>query len=268
MNEQLFRKEALVRIESPERLNEMVKITTAKSWMVLTAIIAIVISVILWSIFGELPYTVSGQGILQQPGGIIEIAAQAEGRIEKTTVKEGDYVLKGDIIAFIDQPGLKMQIDNGKKELDDFNLRFDKISKFGYENIELKKKLYEKEENNLKKTIKLNSDRLSFIEERITAQEELLENGLITKETLNQTKDEYFNVQQENDRILNQMKELQQLRYEIEEKNEIDLNQLKAEILNIENKIRELEALYNLNSTIISPYSGKIIELMVNPGSN
>ncbi len=266
MNNQLFRKEALVRIESPERLNEMVKITSARSWLILTAIIGVLTAFILWSIFGELPYTINGQGILLQPGGIIEIASIASGRIERTMVLEADIINEGDVIAYIDQPELEMQIENAKKELADINKRFMRISDFGYENLELKKKLYEKEEFFLNKTIKLNFDRLNFIKERIAAQEELLAKGLITKENLNNTKDEFFNIQQKNDKLSNDLKELQRKMYEIKEQNEIELNQIKSEILNIENRIRELEALHQLNSKVISPYTGKIIELMVNPG--
>lgn len=266
MNDQLFRKEALVRIESPERLNEMVKITSARSWLILTALIGIVVAFVLWSLFGELPYTITGHGILQQPGGIIEVSAIGRGRIKRTVVSEGDYIKVDEIIAYIDQPELEMQISNAKKELQDFNNRFQRISEFGYENIDLKRKLYEKEAGNINNAIQSNNERLKFITERISAQEELLAKGLITKETLNNTKNEYFKIQQENDKLLNEKKEIDQKIYEIKEQNEIKINQLKSEILNLENKLRELEAVHELNSKIISPYSGKIIELMVNPG--
>jgi len=159
-----------------------------------------------------------------------------------------------------------MQIINAKKELNDINNRYFKISKFGYENLELKNKMHEKEIIGLTNTININNDKLNFLVERIKSQEELLSKGLITKENLNTTKNEYFNIQQENDRLFNKLKEIQQKTFEIKEQNEIELNKFKSEILNIENKIRELESLFNLNSVIRSPYNGKIIELMVNPG--
>ena len=52
-NNQLFRQEALARIESPERLNEMVKITSTKSWLILSSIIGLLIAFMVWSIFGK-----------------------------------------------------------------------------------------------------------------------------------------------------------------------------------------------------------------------
>lgn len=266
MNNQLFRKEALTRIESPERLNEMVNITSSRSWLMISAISGIVIAFILWSIFGELPYTINGQGILLQPGGVIEISAIAPGRISKTLINEGDIVDINDIVAYVDQYELEMKISNAKNELNDINSKYFKISEFGYENLELKGKMYEKENIGLKNAIDINNEKLNFLKERIKSQEELLSKGLITKENLNSTKNEYFNIQQDNDRLFNRQKEIQQKIFEIKEQNEIEINKIKSEILSVENKIRELQSEFNLNSVIRSPYNGKIIELMVNPG--
>ena len=51
-----------------------------------------------------------------------------------------------------------------------------------------------------------------------------------------------------------------------QKKNEIELNKLKAQILDQESLLGELKARLNLNSYVNSNTSGKIIELMVNPG--
>jgi HlyD family secretion protein len=140
------------------------------------------------------------------------------------------------------------------------------MARFGSENLQMKQTLYEKEEIDLLKTIKTNEERIEFIADKIKAQDELLEKGLITKETLYNTKNQFFNVQQENENLANDLKRIHNNMFQIKEENEIELQKLKSEILEIENSIRELNALFELNSTIYSPFEGKIIEVMVNPG--
>ena len=49
---QLFSKEALDKLRSPERLDNLLSVTNSVSWMLLTAILIFIGSIILWSIFG------------------------------------------------------------------------------------------------------------------------------------------------------------------------------------------------------------------------
>lgn len=267
MDNTLFRQEAIDRIESPERLNEMVKITNSRNWIVLFTILGIIISVIAWSIFGQLSYSIKGQGILLQLGGIQEVSAISNGKVAQTFVEPGSIVNKGDIIAYIEQPELKMKLQNETLKLNDYVNRFKKIAQFGSESLQMKQSLFEKEEIDLNKTIKTNEERIKFIADKINAQTELLEKGLITKETLYNTKNQYFNFQQANETLANDLKRIHNNMYQIKEENEIELQKIKSEILIVENSIRELKALLELNSTLYSPFNGTVIELMVNPGN-
>ncbi len=266
MDNTLFRQEALDRIESPERLNEMVRITNPKSWIVLSSFIGIVVSVIVWSILGQLSYSVSGQGIILQTGGVQDIVALSNGKIEQIFVEVGNNVQKGDKIALIEQPELMLKILNENLKLKDFLTRFNKIEQFGTENLKLKQNLFEKEEIGLNKRIKINEEKIKFFSDKIAAQTELLEKGLITKETLYNTKNQFFNIQQENESLSNELKRLHNEMFQLKEQHEIELQKLKSEILSIENNIRELNSLHNLNSLVYCPLNGKVIEMMVNPG--
>lgn len=50
----LFREKSLEVIESPESMNDYLQVTSPGVWLVLTAIIAILIGAVLWSIFGRI----------------------------------------------------------------------------------------------------------------------------------------------------------------------------------------------------------------------
>ena len=55
----LFREKSLEAIESPESLNDYLRVTSAGVWLVLAAVIALLAGLILWGIFGEINTEVS-----------------------------------------------------------------------------------------------------------------------------------------------------------------------------------------------------------------
>ncbi|MBQ6583326.1 MAG: hypothetical protein IJH77_05825 [Mogibacterium sp.] len=66
----LFREKSLEAVESPESLNDYLKVTSPGIWMVMAAVILILIGGIIWSIFGQINTTVK-----------IAVSATAEGTI-------------------------------------------------------------------------------------------------------------------------------------------------------------------------------------------
>ncbi|MCL2839926.1 MAG: hypothetical protein FWE05_04055 [Defluviitaleaceae bacterium] len=51
----IFRKESLDKMSSPEKLNDYIKVSNPSVWIILGAIAIMLISVIVWSITYELP---------------------------------------------------------------------------------------------------------------------------------------------------------------------------------------------------------------------
>ena len=60
----IFRAEALEQFESPEQLELLLKVTNRRAWVSLFTIALLVVSAVGWSIFGQIPITVSGMGVL------------------------------------------------------------------------------------------------------------------------------------------------------------------------------------------------------------
>ena len=54
----LFREKSLEAIESPESLNDYLHVTSVGVWLVMAAVIAILLGMILWSIFGSIDTSV------------------------------------------------------------------------------------------------------------------------------------------------------------------------------------------------------------------
>lgn len=98
MQERLFRKEALDRLSSPEELDQLMQITSPRSWLALLAIILLIVAGIAWGIWGSIAETTSGEGILIR-GGIDTISAPVSGRLDDIYIRLGDSVEQGQVIA-------------------------------------------------------------------------------------------------------------------------------------------------------------------------
>src|SRR5256885_16849027 len=99
MSEQnrIFREKALERLSSPESLDQLMRVTSARDWISLCALGALTIVFVVWSVVGRLPTSVTGRGILIHPFQIVDCRATEAGRLESLNVKPGDAVKKGDL---------------------------------------------------------------------------------------------------------------------------------------------------------------------------
>ena len=95
----LFREKSLEAVESPEALNDYLKVTSPGVWLILAAVIVLLVGGILWGIFGRITTTAElavsvrdGQAVCYVPASVAE-RVMARGRI---TVDGQEYLLKTD----------------------------------------------------------------------------------------------------------------------------------------------------------------------------
>ena len=100
---QLFSKEALDKLRSPERLDTLLSVTNSISWMLLTAILIFIGSIVLWSIFGAFTVKADGMGLIMDSAGVVDIYHFAGGKVTDIYVSKGDVVKTNDIIARVVQ---------------------------------------------------------------------------------------------------------------------------------------------------------------------
>ncbi|ACV61831.1 secretion protein HlyD family protein [Desulfofarcimen acetoxidans DSM 771] len=118
MTQGLFRKVALDRLSSPEQLDRLITVTTTRSWFALLAIACILLTSVLWGVFGSIPTKVYGQGVIANSFGIYNIVSGDSGQISDIRVVVGDHVNKGEVVARINHPQLAEQINDLKIELE------------------------------------------------------------------------------------------------------------------------------------------------------
>ncbi|MGE5244847.1 MAG: NHLP bacteriocin system secretion protein [Betaproteobacteria bacterium] len=118
MGEELFRKSALDKLASPERLDVLMEVTSPKGWLALITMGAVLAGVLVWSIFGSIPERIDGQGILIRGGGLRQLRASGDGTLVKFAVQLNDEVKVGQVVGQISQIGSAEEIKAAQADLD------------------------------------------------------------------------------------------------------------------------------------------------------
>lgn len=72
MGQEIFRQQALDKFNSPDDLNELVTVTSPKSWLLLAGMGLLILSAGLWSLFARIETAVPGRGVLLAAGENLE----------------------------------------------------------------------------------------------------------------------------------------------------------------------------------------------------
>ena len=86
MSKQLFRRESIDRITSPEQMNDYIRVSNPSVWMILGAIIALLIGVCVWGIFGHIDTTMKTGGICEDGQLVLYIGENDFDKLGESTV--------------------------------------------------------------------------------------------------------------------------------------------------------------------------------------
>ena len=105
----IFRERAVDSASSPESINRVAPIVSARLWVLLAGAGAVVATFTAWGFFGSIPLTVRGTGILIEGSMVVAAEAPADGRIGDLLAKPGDRVEQGQVLAVVANPLLEAQ---------------------------------------------------------------------------------------------------------------------------------------------------------------
>ena len=107
----LFRKAALDKLVSPERLDVLMRVTSPMGWLALTTVAGILVGVIVWSIFGSIPERIDGQGVLLRGGANKEVRSTGSGTLASLDLKEGQMISVGQVLGTISAAGNNEEVN-------------------------------------------------------------------------------------------------------------------------------------------------------------
>lgn len=72
----IFRKVSLDRVSSPEQLNDYIKVSHPSVWLILSAVVAILIGVCVWGVYGTLTTTQDALAVVQGGNATCYVSAE------------------------------------------------------------------------------------------------------------------------------------------------------------------------------------------------
>jgi multidrug efflux pump subunit AcrA (membrane-fusion protein) len=96
---EIFRKTALDQISSPDQLDQVIVITPPSFWIAMLGAGIILLTALIWSITGSIPFEVNANGIYITDSGVHVVYSTSDGIVDEVPVTDGDKIEKGDVIA-------------------------------------------------------------------------------------------------------------------------------------------------------------------------
>ncbi len=263
----IFRKIALDRLSSPEQLDHLMQVTSPKGWLAMLAAAGVLVVALLWGIFGSLPTSVHGSGILIRGGSVYDVISVGAGVVTQICVRANEIIAEQDVVARLNQPELDLRIRNTELELEDLLEQNAKLTKSEAETLRIDLFSMTLERTNLTASIRDYDEQLNALEKKLVKQKEALQAGLIVESALLATQIEIFSAQQA--RAVAKLKLNQIGAVEVDRPMQLD-HQQNIRRQRIEDTTRAMNLLkkqMELTSIMRSPYAGRVLELTVDVGN-
>ncbi len=267
MRTEIFRKVALDRLSSPEQLDQLMQVTTPRGWIALATLAVLMGVAALWSVTGSIPERVAGRGILLRSGGIFSVESVSDGTVTDLSVRVGDLVTEGQVVARLAQPDLADRIRQAHARLADQEAEYRRVTEFRSRDLGLEGERLAQRRADLTQSISAAEGVLRALEERMHAEEPLVAQGLITRQTLLSTTEQ---VEDAREKVRQGRTELAALQVQaLQGRNDADtraqtalvaLNEARRALASLEGQLRE-------TTQVTSRYTGRVLETMVEQGS-
>lgn len=266
MANQIFRQKSIDTLSSPEQLDQVMQVTRPLGWISLIACFLLLGIALFWGIKGEIHTVVQGHGILLKEGSIYDVVSLGTGQIKNTLVRVDDMVFKGQVIARLSLPELDHQLKEARDRLENLEMEKEMIYSLGDKTIQLKDITLANQRNTLEKAIETGQERLAFLENELNEEKDLLDKQLTTSDRFHEAKTRYENTLHEIRGYKNKLNDISARKMDLSADFKKERFAVEYKISQARLKIKALEENYNLQSSIVSPHNGRILEIFKNSG--
>lgn len=267
MARELFRKSALEKIASPEQLDLLLTVTSPKGWLALYTIGGLLFIALLWGIFGSIPQKAIGNGMIMKTGGLVDVVSESAGRVTMVYFQVGDIVHKGRVVARLAQPEVINRIQANTVRLENLNRKYALAEQQRAQQLKLETESTAQQRANLKTSIASLEKRIAMLKERRDNQKQLAEDGILTKQTYLDTQFELNRMEQDLGDQINNYKKVEIRQEQMERDKKWELAEVRREIKNVEIEIEEIRANLSDSDTVVSHYTGRVIEVASKEGT-
>jgi len=262
----IFRQAALERLSNPEQLDRLMRVTNPRGWVALGGLALVLAFVLVWSVFGRIPTTIAGTGILLSSEGIHEVEVLGSGVVSELRVAVGDRIAIGDTIAWVGQPLTQQRVNHARERLALLWAERAKRSDFTSENSALETEALDRARRDLQRRIVVVGDRITWLEGRMEARQEALTLGLVTPEAVQNSVVELEASRSERNSLELELQNNELARLLLANRSSETIEAVDRRIQDAEGEVQALELELGQTGTVVSPYSGYVREIRSDVG--
>ena len=253
-------------MRSPDRLDALPAVGQPRRLLFALAMAILAITALGWALFGVVETRVNGRCIIISPNGVSEVTSGAEGRVSQLRVKVGSRVQANELVATIRRPAAEEQLHELRARLDELRRRQASVRELIVRSLAQSEQIAQGEASMLEQRLKTLGERRALIEKRLAAQRQLQNEGLVTRQNLLVTEQQFTDNTLETDQIKSRMK---QTAFGLEEDRRVQQNEESALALQVGEAGRQLAALLAQQTGLLevrSPFAGRVIEVKADQG--
>jgi HlyD family secretion protein len=256
-----FRKISVEQISSPDQIDDVLRVTSIRSWLTLLGVGIIVAAATVWGIFGTVTTKTEGRGVIVRSGGVLNVSSQGGGVVLQVQVKPGDYVQANQVIAKVAQPVLLEQIRAAKRNLVEATEDRDRALRVGQKATSLEVVALSDQRENVQREIDELEQHAKVVKDQVKVEEDLYTKGLITRQQVLAEQDKYIATQDSAASKRAALTELEVKRYEAQAAPEESVGERNLRITNLQLEVAGLQKELELAENVVPSFAGQVIEV-------
>jgi HlyD family secretion protein len=263
----LFRKAALDHLSSPEQLDRLLEVGSTGSWLALFGLSCVVGVTLLWGFAGRVDTDVSGKGLLVRPEGVQVVASEWSGKVATLPVSVGQNITKGTVVATLDQPALQDQILSAQGDVAALQAQLSSLEKVHEGGSGLQMSSLDERQKSIEDDLHSLEQQAGDLRSRIGTDQGLLAKGLITLQELTDAQQRLESVEAAEQDRRSSISQLQSDRFRTRSEITPEAVSISGRIQAARLRLQSLQHEMEMESTVRTPYAGRIVEVKLQPGS-
>jgi HlyD family secretion protein len=267
METSIFRKTSLERLSSPEQLDTILRVTGAKRWLALAGMFLVLGVAVIWGYAGTIDTKVSGSGVIVRTGTVLNVVASGGGLVTAINVNLGDQVKADQVVAKVSDPEMLEKIRLARSALEGAKAERERNFLLRQQGAQLQLDALTRDQANAQREIQELGEQVKIATERIGVDNQLFTKGLITRQQTLQDQQKLVEIKGQIETLQARIKQIEADQYTARTNPERFDEEMKDRIAELERNLAGLENQMAIESSVVSPYDGQVIEMKAVPGS-
>ncbi|MFS2014534.1 NHLP bacteriocin system secretion protein [Azospirillum sp. CT11-132] len=261
-----FRAEAAEAATSVSQVDDALEVVRPPVLAFCVTLALLVVGVVVWASFTDVPIKITGQGILVSPGGVIDVVSESSGRINDIRFKPGDLIHPGDVVALVDQSEQKLKLAEAEGELQDAIAARDDMQRFQERDLHADEVWRQAREQAVNGNIASLQERQRMMSEREELVRQLAERGLITRDRAISAKIELFTIRSDLEAQRNELQTMALDAARRQTQREKDMLAAEQRVATASRAVESARDRLKRYAAVLSPYGGRVVEAKANIG--